>query len=90
MPDLAIREETVDCVLLVVEYFEDRCQLGQDQQLYVTLGQMQELKRPTLLLKRGEADNHRAETCAVDKLDSLQVQNDVEPLLIAKLDHTLA
>src|SRR5258708_4405480 len=75
--DFAIREKAVDGVLLVDEDFENRVQLGQQQQLDIALVGIHQLQRATRFFERGETDHHAAQARGIDVFDMPQVEDDV-------------
>src|SRR5262249_7130928 len=73
--DLAPGEETVDCVLLVAEDFENGGQLGGYQKLDVAPVQVQELDGAAGFREGRGAHDHRAEARAVDVVHVLHVND---------------
>src|SRR5687767_10651309 len=58
--DLAAGEETVNGVLFVAKNFEDSREFGEDQQLDVSLGEIQELESAAGLAQSRKADDQGA------------------------------
>src|SRR5437868_15287987 len=77
MLDLALREETVDRLLLLAEDLEDRGKFGEQQQLYVPAVEMNQLQMASGLLQSRVTDNHRSEASAVDVIHLAEIENEI-------------
>ena len=76
MLDLTIGEETVDGILLVIENFEDRGELGHDEQLDAAPGEIQQPDLAAGFVQRRVAHHQSAQASAIHIIDFRHVEND--------------
>jgi hypothetical protein len=73
----ALREKAVYRIALVVEQLQDGGQLRQNQQFHVPPRDIRQLKDAALLLNSGETDHQHSQPGTIQKIDMLQIENQI-------------